>query len=284
MFFDPSAFLAQSQPAPALQFIDNLARTPLSQVLIFVAVCTLVRLAVFPKLTKTAPHMRYGSYAIFKFLNEAMDAFVYAGVIVFLVIRPFAVQTFFIPSESMETTLMTNDFIIANKFIYRFQEPQAGDITVFRPPARGILDGRSQEDYIKRCVGTPGQVIEIRQGRLYSDGKMVDEPYVHNGLSEVDFKLVNDNGTYIPCIILPDGQINTGGSAKEYLVSPNDLDRQQTLRNLPPAAVPKGSLLMMGDNRNRSFDGRFWGLADRRNLIGKAEFIWLPISRMRQTR
>ena len=270
-----------------LELIDSLARTPLSQVLMFVGVCTLIRLAGHPKLTKTLPHQRYGAYGIFKFLNEATDAFVYAGVIVFLVIRPFAVQTFFIPSESMENTLMTKDFIIANKLVYRFQEPQAGDITVFRPPQRGLLPGQGQTDYIKRCIGTPGQVIELRQGKLYRDGKFVEEPYVTNGLSSLDFKLVKDGNEYVPCLINPaTGDINTADMpiAPEFRVEEGDLEKENRLKSLPPTAVPKGSLLMMGDNRNRSYDGRCWGLADRRNLIGKSEFIWLPVNRWRQTR
>ncbi len=286
MQFDPSLLVAQSQPAPLLQFIDNLARTPLSQVLMFVAVCTLIRLAIFPTLTKTAPHKRFGSYKVLKFVNESTDALVYAGVIVFLVIRPFGIQTFFIPSQSMENTLMTKDFIVANKFIYRFSEPVAGDITVFRPPQRGLLEGQGQTDYIKRCVGTPGQVIEIREGRLYRDGKLVDEPYVTKGNSNFDFKLVKDGEEYVPCLINPlTGDVNVGPMpiAPDYRAD-EDPERAARLRNLPPVAVPPGSLLMMGDNRNESYDGRCWGLADRRNLIGKSEFIWLPLNRARQTR
>ncbi|MBL8060591.1 MAG: signal peptidase I [Chthonomonas sp.] len=280
MLFDPTLFLAQS-PGPVMQYVDKLARTPLSQILILVAICTVIRMALFPKLTQTAKHLRFGGgYSTVKILSDTCDAIIYAGVIVFLIIRPFAVQTFFIPSPSMETTLMTSDYIIANKFIYRFQEPQAGDITVFRPPMRAIPPGKPQEDYIKRCVGTPGQIIEMRDGYLYRDGKEVNEPYVKNGKSRVDFKLVNDNGRYIPCVIYPGGMINVDNMAPEYLEDPNDLARQEHLKNLPPVAVPPGQLLMVGDNRNASFDGRFWGLVERRSLIGKAEFIWLPFSRM----
>lgn len=279
MLFDPSLFLAQS-PGPVMEFVDKLARTPLSKILILVAVCTVIRLLLFPKLTKTPQHQRFGAFGFVKVLSDACDAIIYAGVIVFLLIRPFAVQTFFIPSPSMETTLMTRDYIIANKFIYRFEEPRAGDITVFRPPLRAIPPGKPQEDYIKRCVGTPGQIIELRDGYLYRDGKKVDEPYVKNGKSRIDFKLVNDNGKFIPCVIYPGGLINVDNMAPEYLEDPNDLARQDYLKNLPPVAVPPGFLLMVGDNRNASFDGRFWGLADRRSLIGKAEFIWLPFNRM----
>lgn len=283
-----SSLLAQTQPPSALQFIDNLARTPLSQVLIFVVVCTVIRLAIAKYLSDVPVHLRFGTYRVVKFVNEACDALVYAGVIVFLVIRPFAVQTFFIPSESMEKTLLIGDFIVANKFIYRVQEPTAGDIVVFRPPTRGLVPGQGQTDYIKRLIGTPGQVVEIRNGSLFRDGKKVEEPYVTNGLAEFDFKLVKDGDRFMPILIDPaSGAINVQGMmpiAPDFAVNPEDLDTVGRLRALPPVAIPPGFLLMVGDNRNRSYDGRSWGLVERRNLIGRSEFIWLPFSRWRQTR
>lgn len=279
MLSSPSLFLAQS-PGGAMQLIDTLARTPLSKILILILACTAVRLLVYPKLCKTAPHLRYGSFKTFKLLNDASDSIIYAGGIVFLLIRPFAVQTFYIPSPSMETTLMTKDYIIANKYVYRFNEPKSGDIAVFRPPARAIPPGQGMQDYIKRVIGTPGQVIEIRQGHLYRDGKLVDEPYVKLGISRHDFKLVNDNGNYIPCTWELGGSINSSITARDYAVYADDQERQERLAKLPPVAVPPGYVLMMGDNRNASFDGRFWGLVERRSIIGKAEFIWLPLNRI----
>lgn len=280
MFFDPSLFLAQ-QPSKVMETVDWLARTPLSQILLLVAVCTVIRMVVFPKLMGTPQHQRYGRFRVVKFLNEFCDAIVYAGVIVFLLIRPFAVQTFNIPSQSMESTLMTGDFIVANKFTYRGSDPVAGDIVVFRPPARAMRqDPTKVQDYIKRCVGTPGQVIEIRSGNLYRNGKLVDEPYVKLGNSRVDFKLVNDKGRIIPCVIFPDGGINTQMSVNEYLEDPNDLARQEYLTKLPPAPIPAGFYLMMGDNRNASDDGRFWGLVPRRSVIAKPIFVFMPFSRI----
>ncbi len=287
MWFDPLGSLAQSQPAPSLQFIDTLARTPLSKILIFVAVCTVIRFLVAPMMERTPPHRRTGIYLLYKFLNDATDALVYAGVIVFLVIRPFGVQTFFIPSQSMENTLKINDFIVANKMIYRLSEPKAGDIVVFRPPAVGLLPGQGQTDYIKRLIGTPGQVIEIRQGKLFRDGQMVEENFVTRGLAEWDFKLVIEDGKYVPVLIDPlSGAANSIPNmplAEEFRTY-GDIEREERLKALPPVAIPEGSLLMVGDNRNESYDGRSWGLASRRNLIGRSEFIWLPFSRIGMTR
>src|SRR5262249_3941137 len=138
-----------------------------------------------------------------------LDAIIYAGVFVFMLIRPFLLQAFLIPSGSMIPTLLENDFIVANKTIYRYSDPQRGDIVVFRPPAFAALPDQLDSnhepkvDFIKRCTGIPGDLIEIHDGNLYRDGKQ--EPDVHkhftnntiNDLSQVtatgymqDFKLV----------------------------------------------------------------------------------------------
>lgn len=322
------------------QTVDKLARTPLSQIVIFVAVCSLVRIALYKYLKTTLPHHRHGVFTIAKFINEAMDAVVYAGVFVFMLIRPFAVQAFLIPSGSMEQTLWVNDFIVANKAIYRYSEPKVGDIIVFKPPARALNKDQGEEDFIKRCQGTPGDIVEVRQGKLFRNGKAVTEPYLsdspgdHAGSQDsangnwdaigagvemrTDWKLIHYLGKarpglydqYIPVQIRRDGEpeYNYGVNTMichEYAVGSDDDDPSQSavmswksplafsqadrdfekeLKDSPPAAVPKGFVLMMGDNRNNSYDGRAWGLVARDDVIGRAEFIWLPISRWRMTR
>jgi signal peptidase I len=322
------------------QTIDALARTPLSQIVIFVAICTIVRIALYKYLRGTLPHQRHGIYPVAKFVNEAMDAVVYAGVFVFMLIRPFAVQAFLIPSGSMEQTLYVNDFIVANKAIYRYSEPEFKDIVVFKPPAHALNKNQSDVDFIKRCIGTPGHVIEIKQGKLWRDGSPVDEPYMsdspgdgpeangHPMASGKDVKMNTDwklvyyqgkarpalAGTYIPVQInrnveAPHANCNFGpgvGIARIFAVGPSpDSDENQSavtswksedellpqewefereLQAAKPAAIPKGYLLMMGDNRNNSYDGRCWGLVPRDDIIGRSEFIWLPINRWRITR
>ena len=89
-------------------FIDKLARTPLSQVLYFVAACTVVRLGLYFYLKNVVPHQRHGAYVPAKYLNEALDAVIYAGVFVFMLIRPFGVQAFKIPSGSMCSSAVTS--------------------------------------------------------------------------------------------------------------------------------------------------------------------------------
>lgn len=323
--------------------IDVLARTPLSKIVIFVAICSIVRILLYGYLKNTVPHRRHGIYQYAKFLNEAMDAIVYAGVFVFMLIRPFAIQAFLIPSGSMLQTLYVNDFIVANKAIYRYTEPQHGDIMVFKPPvwalnpADGQVDGET--DFIKRCMGLPGDVVQVVDGKLVRNGKGLEETYLTDSPGEgaegnghaiatgkdvpmdVDWKLVHYtgkarpllDGQYIPvqinrnagagepkcnfgmngvCKNFAVGCLDTADSGYSWVLhwktvselSTNDTDYAKELEDAKPAAVPKGYVLMMGDNRNHSYDGRAWGLVPREDVIGRSEFIWLPISRWRVTR
>ncbi|WP_144241215.1 signal peptidase I [Fimbriimonas ginsengisoli] len=312
------------------EVVDNLARTPLSQVVIFVLVLTILRLSVYPYLRKTLPHKRTGAYGAAKVLNELLDAFVYAGVFVFMLIRPFGVQAFLIPSGSMWPTLYVNDFIVANKAIYRYTDPKANDVVVFRPPKPATenhpeqLDekGEVKVDFIKRLIGVPGDVIELRKGILYRNGRIAPEDELHRhyswplrdpdqppssetanfrlltdaeaaAITKQSFKLVKYHGRLIP-LNWSDYDTNSsrpGGTslsdppetqpysvAKEFVI--DDQTEAKKLQDLPAEPLPKGYYLMMGDNRNGSFDSRGWGLVPRDSIIGRAEFIWFPFQRI----
>lgn len=291
--------LAQQQPGGVQQTIDKLARTPLSQILVLVVICTVLRFAMAPYLAKVPVHRRSGAYSVARIFNEFLDAIVYAGVFVFLVIRPFGLQTFVIPSESMVQTLLVNDFIVANKAIYRYTKPQIGDIVVFRPPVYACYgdqiapDGSVNADFIKRCVGTPGDIVEIRDGTLYRNGQAINEPYVL-AKSPWDFKLAKVTGIVkanpehkeIWPIAMVGDQVNSrdGGAP---IAEPFRVQEQLVMDKLhaaPPAAIPPGHYLFMGDNRPGSFDGRGWGLISENDIIGRAEFIWLPLPRIRKLR
>lgn len=313
-----------AQAAPSQDLVDTLARTPLSVVLMWVAILSVVRVVIFPSLIKTPPHLRTGSYPVIKALNEFLDAVIYSGVIVFMLIRPFGVQTFKIPSGSMWPTLDIGDYIVANKFVYRVTDPKPGEIVVFRPPLSALFPGQFDPvtkevkvDFIKRCIGTPGQVIELREGILYRDGKRIDEAYrtysrelrnangvptgfekltdeERNGLRLASFKLVNYKGRIIPLnytsfdansampmMLSP----NSGGAysiAQEFQLS--DPEEMDAAKALPAVPVPPGYYLMMGDNRNGSFDSRGWGLVPREDIVGRSEVIWMPLSRAGFTR
>ncbi len=310
--------IAQAQPAGTRELVDGLARTPLSHVVLFVAVLTILRLAVVPYLRNTRIHLRSTPYAAAKFFNEMLDAFIYAGVFVFMVIRPFGVQAFLVPSGSMWPTLEVNDFIVANKAVYRYSEPSAGDIIVFHPPAVAAIrhsdldaDGELKMDYVKRCIGAPGDLVEIKKGVVYRNGIAVPEPYktysdcidqeepcqsfrvvsddAKKDLTLANFKLVNYKGEVIPLNYteldanaadprtdgLPGDKIPYHVARKFQLSNSSE---QKAALSLPAQKVPPGHFLMMGDNRNNSHDGRVWGLITRDEVIGKAEMVWWPFT------
>lgn len=289
--------LAQTEPQGIRGTIDQLARTPISLIVYICAIATAIRLVIYWYMRDVPSHQRGLGYMVAKYGGEAMDALVYALIFVFLLIRPFGVQAFTIPSASMYPTLKINDFIIANKAIYRYSEPKVDDIIVFKPPAKAILEYQKGQDidYIKRVQGVPGDVVEIRGNVLYRNGRKVAQPYVHftrqisqteysdvpiGSMPSMDFKLVKHNGSYWPVVY--NSQSVNFGSAPIYQV--RDPAEEEDLRNDPPVAVPPGFLLVMGDNRNYSYDGRYWGLFERSRVIGRAEFIWLPPSRWGLTR
>ena len=95
-----------------------------------------------------------------------------------MLVRPFGIQTFYIPSGSMIDTLMINDYIVANKLAFRLGKPNHGDIVVFKPPRRALNPGQGETDFIKRLIGIPGDVIEWNDKKLYRNEKYVPEPYV----------------------------------------------------------------------------------------------------------
>jgi signal peptidase I len=162
-----------------------------------------------------------------------------------LIIRAFVVQAFKIPSGSMLNTLLIGDHILVNKFIYgvknpitrknwiKGKKPKQGDIIVFIYP----LD--KKKDFIKRVIGVAGDTVEIRNKRVYVNGKPFPEP---PGAQHVDKK------------IWP--------IAKE----PRD--------NMEPVVVPKDSVFVMGDNRDQSYDSRFWGFVPLKDIKGKAFIIY----------
>jgi signal peptidase I len=183
----------------------------------------------------------------------------------------------------MLQTLQLGDYIIANKAIYRYSQPQQGDIIVFKPPERALYDFQKGKDidFVKRLIALPGQIVEIRGGSLYIDGQQVAEPYLSSP-NEFDFKLVEVDGEYWPvqynaAFVNPPRLV-----ADEYVASTQEI--QERLRNAPPAAIPDGYFLAMGDNRTGSFDSRGWGLAPLDSIIGRSEVVFWPPRHWKVTR
>ena len=162
------------------------------------------------------------------------------ALVLALIIRTLLLQAFTIPSSSMEKTLLVGDYLLVSKFSYgvkvpftdkflvEFDGPEIGDIIVFRYP----VDPR--DDYVKRVVGLPGDVMEMRDKQLYRNGEPVRESYIQN--------------------IRPN-----------YIGEPD---------NMPPFTVPEGQYFAMGDNRDNSSDSRVWGGVDRNLIHGKAWRIY----------
>ena len=176
-------------------------------------------------------------------LREYIEAILLAVVIAFF-IRTFVIQAYKIPSGSMKPTLLIGDHILVSKFNYGIRlplirstlipvgTPTRGDIVVF------IYPEDHSKDFIKRLIGLPGDVIEIRNKNI-----------LLNGLPWSDTR-----GVYVDSLIIP-------GS-----VQPRD--------NFGPVTVPEGSLFVMGDNRDESYDSRFWGFVPMKDVLGKALIIY----------
>ena len=126
-------------------------------------------------------------------LREMIEVIVTALVFAML-IKTFIVGNFWIPSESMVPTIEVNDKVIVTNFTYWFAEPQRGDVIVFKYP----FD--TKRDYIKRCIGLPGETIEFKNSQLYVNGQLVEEPYLPEGLVFQDYGPVEvPEGEYFMC-------------------------------------------------------------------------------------
>jgi signal peptidase I len=179
-------------------------------------------------------------------VREYAEAFGVA-LLIALVVRTLLLQAFKIPSSSMENTLLVGDHIFVNKFIYGYHVPYTkGRILRFSTPKRGdiivfVFPEDPSKDFIKRVIGVPGDTVEVRRKSVFVNGLPLDEAYTR----------------------FADGQ------ESEPLVRNRD--------SMLPVRVPEGKLFVMGDNRDRSYDSRFWGFVDMDAVIGKALFIYFSI-------
>jgi len=233
-------------------------------VVVALVVLVLARFTI-PRLTFLTDERRHSAL-------EFVDSGLIALVLVFFFIRPFVVQAFYIPSGSMRMTLLENDRILVNKWIYRLRPPQRQDIVVFKAPPKALGNNKEKKDFIKRLIGLPGDVVEVRDGKVYVNNKPLYEPYLREP-PEYDMKIV-------------DGEVYEILPYSQYPVHRNNepvLDDREVERILaaPPGKVPPGYLLVLGDNRNDSNDGHKWGFLPRRNLLGKAMVIFYPLQRIR---
>jgi len=172
---------------------------------------------------------------------------VVVAVLVAVLLRTFVVQTFFIPSGSMEPTLQIGDRILVNKLSYHLHGVDRGDIVVFsRPPAENC-GGPEVNDLVKRVVGLPGDVISLSRGYVYIDGKRLDESWLPAGEQGITSEGPQGNASNL----------------------------------VHPYHIPANEYFVMGDNRNDSCDSRYWGPIKRSLIVGKVEVRVWPISALR---
>jgi signal peptidase I len=163
-------------------------------------------------------------------------AVIIGAVVVALLIKTFVAQAFRIPSESMVPTLQMGDRVLVNKLSYDAHDLNRGDVVVFTRPDTLPAAPDEPKDLIKRVIGLPGDELITRNGELYVNDRLLEEPY------------------------LPEGTPTFG------------IDQ--------PLTVPEGTVLVLGDNRENSSDGRVFGPIDEDSVIGRAFTIMWPPGRI----
>lgn len=180
-------------------------------------------------------------------IREWFEAAIFAFIL-FLVIRTFVIQAFRIPTGSMRPTLKEGDMLMVTKFWYGakipftdirlpgISEPRRGDVVVFLYPVD------KKRDFIKRLIGLSNETIEIKSGKIYVDGKVVDD-------SMISSRFYYNRGNYGK----EDSEIH----------------------------IPEDSYFVLGDNSSSSHDSRYWGFVPKKYLVGKAFLIYWPPQRIR---
>jgi signal peptidase I len=188
------------------------------------------------------------------------------AVVVWLLLRTFLFEAFRIPSPSMERTLLIGDFLFVNKAVYgahvpftewhlpKFRDPERSDLVIFDSVEDGVTK------VVKRVMGLAGDTIEMRDRVIYRNGVQLDEPYAQYVEGEpADPPIRRD-------------QIRRWQSP--HLVGRDTAGYWPDRNNWGPVVIPEGHLFVMGDNRELSWDGRFWGFLPRQNIRGTPLFIY----------
>ncbi|MBU2575339.1 MAG: signal peptidase I [Elusimicrobia bacterium] len=210
---------------------------------------------------------------------------IFSAVVLASVVMYLFIQAFKIPSGSMKMTFLEGDHLFVNKFIYGFRIPYTkkkvlsfgkisrGDIVVFQFPSSNPEEtqcgGRQYgKDFIKRVIGLPGDRVELRNGAVFINGKTLgEEPYVQY-LDPRRYPGSNDK--------MPPEDYQRFWETRGLAKMISELVRD----NFGPVTVPPGHYMVMGDNRDRSCDSRYWGPVPEYLIKGRAWFIYWPPSRM----
>lgn len=203
-------------------------------------------------------------------------------------LRSFVIEPFKIPSGSMIPTLQIGDFILVNKYTYgvrlpimnkkivELNEPQRGDVMVFRYPKDESMD------YIKRVIGVPGDVVKYDNKRLTVNG----QPATYAPQSDyLDGERLTYSKQYQETLGNVTHNILNDADRPAYVSGPDDFPfRENCTYNQTgfTCKVPAGHYFMMGDNRDNSADSRYWGFVPDKNIVGKAFFIWMNLGDLKR--
>lgn len=218
-------------------------------------------------------------------------------LLVVLLLRSFVAEPFRIPSGSMMPTLLVGDFILVNKFTYGLRlpitnrkvlalgQPERGDVVVFRFPGypcevggellrsgdracSNLQDEVPVQDWIKRVIGLPGDTVSYYDEVVSINGQPLQ--YRFDGLYQGDGAGADMNGARLVTEFL--------GQRPHQVLERDEHPMFQSLGQ-GEWVVPEGHYLVMGDNRDNSEDGRFWGVLPEQNLRGKAMLVWMNFDR-----
>lgn len=241
--------------ASATEFLANLNVGTVGAIILLLTLLRLFSLHFRPKVQR-------GGLA--QGVADFSESLLVALAMIFLIVHPVLGQAYYVASGSMEPTLMghdrpsdsVHDHIFVNKWVYRYHDPQYGDIVVFRAPKNADQEAQimgfpqREQIFIKRVIGLPGDTLEVkevegsdhqRKRAVFRNGKRLTEPYIREAM---ETSSIGDNAA----------------------------DQ--------PLKLGSHELFVMGDNRNESSDSRTWGVLDRSRVIGKAFVLFYPFSRM----
>ena len=186
------------------------------------------------------------------------------ALLIWITLRTFLIEAFRIPSSSMEHTLLVGDFLFVNKALYGAEVPLIHTrLPAIREPRRGdivVFDSQTEAGVkvVKRLVGMPGDTLQMKHAVLWRDGVAQQEPYVEHVDSLED----------------PSESMMREWQVSYLLPSIDHNAYHPTRDNWGPVVVPPGHYFVMGDNRDNSFDSRYWGFVPRAVIRGRPMFIY----------